>query len=131
MNAVETRAGLCMVWHQTTALPALSHFSELLFPHLENESIAFTENLYNLTRHLTRTRNSITIHIYNELTLPCSMGLSSAGAHRLTGLWRSKKTMRDCPKNLKLVSYLYMPFFFGHEAPNTNQIIDGFHAPLG
>lgn len=96
-----------------------------------NESIAFTENLYNLTRHLTRTRNSITIHIYNELTLPCSMGLSSAGAHRLTGLWRSKKTMRDCPKNLKLVSYLYMPFFFGHEAPNTNQIIDGVHAPLG
>lgn len=49
----------------------------------------------------------------------------------LTGLWRPKKKMRDRPKNLKLVSYLYMPFFFGYEAPNTNQIINGVHAPLG
>lgn len=49
----------------------------------------------------------------------------------LTGLWRAKKRMRDCPKNMKLVSYLYMPLFFGHEAPNTNQMINEVHAPLG
>lgn len=122
MNTIETSAGLCRVWPQATELPALSRFPELLFPHLKNESNAFTEHLYYLNRHLKQTRNSITIHIYNELTMPCSMGLSSAGAHRLTGLWRSKKKTRDWPKNLKLVSYLYMPFFIGYEVPNTNQI---------
>lgn len=41
-----------------------------------------------------------------------------------TGPRRAKRRMRDCPKNLKVVSYWYIILFFGYGTPYTNQVVN-------
>lgn len=116
---------LAFVWHTShwaPALPALVCFPELLFHHPKNKSNAFTENVYNLARHLTETRSSVSGPVYNEVAVPYSMGASSARGHR--------EASEEPRKGFETVQQIRNLFLTGTR-PCSNQIVNVACAPPG